>query len=285
MKIIKTKHQAKDQLLKYKNVGKSIGLVPTMGALHEGHLNLVEKSKYHSDVTVVSIFVNPTQFNNLADLEKYPRTVEEDLKLLESKGVDYVFLPDVEEMYPQEAKLKMDFGDLETILEGALRPGHFNGVGIVVSKLFHIINPDYAYFGQKDLQQVAIIRQMVNDLSFGVELVVVPTVREADGLAMSSRNRRLNPADRKNALVLYESMVFAKNELLAGRTWFELKDKIQHKFNQLDGVKLEYFELVETDTLNIVVEQHITDFDQGKKYSLCTAAFVGDVRLIDNLPI
>ncbi|WP_215226510.1 pantoate--beta-alanine ligase [Echinicola shivajiensis] len=285
MKILKTKYQAKDQLFKHRNAGQSIGLVPTMGALHEGHLNLVEKSKYHSDVTVVSIFVNPTQFNNFADLEKYPRTVEEDLKMLEIKGVDYVFLPEVEEMYPEEAKLKMDFGTLETILEGAMRPGHFNGVGIVVSKLFHIIGPDKAYFGQKDLQQVAIIRQMVNDLSFAVDLVVVPTVREEDGLAMSSRNRRLDAEDRKKALVLYESMVFVKNELLAGKSWFELRDKIQHKFNQVDGVKLEYFELVETDTLNMVVEQHITDFGQGQKYSLCTAAFVGDVRLIDNLPI
>ncbi|UCS94498.1 pantoate--beta-alanine ligase [Echinicola marina] len=285
MKIINTKYQALDQLFKSRIEGKTIGLIPTMGALHEGHLNLVEKSKYHSDVTVVSIFVNPTQFNNPEDLEKYPRTVEEDLKLLEGKGVDYVFLPEVNEMYPQPAKLKMDFGALETILEGASRPGHFNGVGIVVSKLFHIINPDYAYFGQKDLQQVAIIRQMVNDLSFSVNLVVVPTVREEDGLAMSSRNRRLNITERKKALVLYESMVLAKNELLAGRSWFELKDKIQHKFNQVDGVKLEYFELVETETLNMVANQGIKDFGQEQKYSLCTAAFVGDVRLIDNLPI
>ncbi|GAB3653561.1 pantoate--beta-alanine ligase [Echinicola sediminis] len=256
-----------------------------MGALHEGHLTLVENAKDHSDLVIVSIFVNPTQFNNPDDLKKYPRTVEEDLKLLEQKQVDYVFLPAVEEMYTQPNQLKFDFGDLERILEGAFRPGHFNGVGVVVSKLFNIIKPDTAYFGQKDLQQVAIIRRLVLDLSFDVEIKVVPTIRENGGLAMSSRNRRLTDHQRKAALILFESMNSARNELLDGKPWFEVKKNISQKFNLEPLAELEYFELVKTNSLEIVSELNSSPENISEKYSICTAAYVGEVRLIDNLSI
>ncbi|MBD8491050.1 pantoate--beta-alanine ligase [Echinicola sp. CAU 1574] len=285
MKILHTKNEINLKLLEHRNASKSIGLVPTMGALHEGHLSLVHKAKGHADVVVVSIFVNPTQFNNPEDLEKYPRTVNEDLKMLEKSGVDYVFLPSVEEMYPQPSKLKFNFGDLETTLEGAFRPGHFNGVGVVVSKLFHIIKPDVAYFGQKDLQQVAIIRRMVEDLSFDVNLEVVPTVREEDGLAMSSRNRRLNSEERKLSVMLYESLVWARNELFAGCSWLEVQEKISHKFNEEPLAKLEYFELVKTKSLEVVSGIDLGSQLRANEFSICTAVYIGDVRLIDNLPI
>ncbi|GGF33600.1 pantothenate synthetase [Echinicola rosea] len=256
-----------------------------MGALHDGHLKLVKNAKANTDFVVVSIFVNPTQFNNPADLEKYPRTIEQDVKLLGEAGVDMVFLPAVGEMYPEPTKLTFDFGALERVLEGAFRPGHFNGVGVIVSKLFHIVQPDKAFFGQKDLQQVAIIRRMVDDLSFGVEVVVVPTSRELDGLAMSSRNGRLTAVDRKRALILFDSLTLARKELLAGKSWFEVQKKISHKFNLEQGVELEYFELVRTKSLETVSAIDISQQAEPQEYSICTAAYVGEVRLIDNLSI
>ncbi len=251
-----------------------------MGALHQGHLDLVAQCIQKSDISVVSIFVNPTQFNNLEDFEKYPQTLSEDLELLQDAGVDYVFAPTVETMYPSPTQLQFDFGELETILEGAFRPGHFNGVGVVVSKLFHIIQPDLAFFGQKDLQQVAIIRRLVQDLSFPIELQLVPTRREYDGLAMSSRNRRLNSDERSKALILHDSLVFAKKELESGRDWFTVQKSISQKFENTTGCQLEYFELVETDKFKV-----FSQFEPQEKTSICVAAYIGDVRLIDNLPI
>ncbi|SNS43568.1 pantothenate synthetase [Belliella buryatensis] len=251
-----------------------------MGALHQGHLSLVKNAKLSSEVVIVSIFVNPTQFNNKEDFEKYPITLEEDLKLLEENGVDFVFLPSVSEMYPAETLLKMDFGDLDKTLEGAFRPGHFNGVGVVVSKLLNIVKPSKAYFGQKDLQQVAIIKRLVSDLSFDVEIITVPTVRENDGLAMSSRNIRLSKEDRLTATILYKCMLFAKDELLAGEDWFEIREKITKRFHDEPQARLEYFELVHTDTLI-----KLKGIKNQKKVSICTAAYIGEVRLIDNLEI
>ncbi|WP_137401958.1 pantoate--beta-alanine ligase [Echinicola rosea] len=285
MKILETKQALKQQLFACRKTGQTIGLVPTMGALHDGHLKLVKNAKANTDFVVVSIFVNPTQFNNPADLEKYPRTIEQDVKLLGEAGVDMVFLPAVGEMYPEPTKLTFDFGALERVLEGAFRPGHFNGVGVIVSKLFHIVQPDKAFFGQKDLQQVAIIRRMVDDLSFGVEVVVVPTSRELDGLAMSSRNGRLTAVDRKRALILFDSLTLARKELLAGKSWFEVQKKISHKFNLEQGVELEYFELVRTKSLETVSAIDISQQAEPQEYSICTAAYVGEVRLIDNLSI
>lgn len=284
MKILHTIQALNTQLAQPRKEGLKIGLVPTMGALHQGHISLVKAAKKQVDIVLVSIFVNPTQFNNPEDLKAYPRTIEEDTALLLEAGVDIVFAPEAEEMYPLAPMLKFDFGYLESILEGAFRPGHFNGVGVVVSKLFNITMPDFAFFGQKDLQQVAIIRKMVEDLSFQLELVIVPTVREEDGLALSSRNRRLSMEDRAKAILLSQQLREARVELLAGRSWFDIQIEVTHKFDQCSGVRLEYFELVKTNSLEIASEANIEQVDL-KNYSLCTAAFVGDVRLIDNLPI
>ncbi len=257
-----------------------IGLVPTMGALHQGHLDLVKRSKENCDVTVVSIFVNPTQFNNPEDFAKYPQSLNDDLDLLKTEGADYVFTPSVETMYPQKSQMTLDFGPLERVLEGAFRPGHFNGVGLIVSKLFHLIQPHVAFFGQKDLQQVAIIKRLVLDLSFPIEIQTVPTRRENDGLAMSSRNRRLDAVSREKSLLLFQSLSWAKEELLNGTSWLEVQQKVNRNFKQTEGVSLEYFELVGTESFEI-----LKAFDPDQKSSLCVAAEVGKVRLIDNLPV
>jgi pantoate--beta-alanine ligase len=280
LKILRTKVEVRDALRFERNHNKTIGLVPTMGALHAGHLQLVEKSKSSSDITIASIYVNPTQFNNSADLEKYPRPVENDLRLFEESGVDYVFLPSDGEIYPNTVLTKFDFGDLERILEGEFRPGHFNGVGIVVSKLFNIIRPDKAYFGQKDLQQCAVIKRLINDLSFEIEIIQVPTIREKDGLAMSSRNARLNEEERQTATILYNCLTFAKDELLKGKDWFDVREKVTQRFINEPLARLEYFELVIAETLEK------TNHVEGQEgLAICTAAFIGEVRLIDNLII
>lgn len=251
-----------------------------MGALHDGHLDLVAKSRSTCDVTLVSIFVNPTQFNNPEDFQKYPKTLDLDLEKLTQAGVDYVFLPSVEEMYPTPTQLKFDFGDLEHVLEGKFRPGHFNGVGVVVSKLFHLIRPHVSFFGQKDLQQVAIIKRLVADLSFDLKLEVIPTRREVDGLAMSSRNLRLSPQERLTALLLFSSLEKAKTELLNGKSWFEIQVEIKSGFENEPFAELEYFELIHPDSF-----ETYTVFDSIQKSSICVAAFIGAVRLIDNMPI
>ena len=259
---------------------KTIGLVPTMGALHEGHLDLVRQCKKECDITVVSIFVNPTQFNNPEDFAKYPTTLGVDLKKLEAEGADFVFLPTTSAIYPENPVLTFNFGDLERVLEGEFRPGHFNGVGIVVSKLFHIIKPAIALFGQKDLQQVAVIKRLVQDLSFDLKLVIVPTRRETDGLAMSSRNLRLNPEQRDQALILYSSLKKAKGELLEGKSWLGVGNQIRQDFEVKPLAKLEYFELIHPESFT-----KFENFDPGQKSSICVAAYIGSVRLIDNLPI
>ncbi|GAA0877777.1 pantoate--beta-alanine ligase [Algoriphagus jejuensis] len=280
MKLFRTGAEWNPLWLKHLQKNQEIGLVPTMGALHEGHLDLVRKSKQTTDLTLVSIFVNPTQFNNPVDFAKYPITLEADLEKLAEAGVDYVFLPDVMEMYPTPTVLKFDFGHLENVLEGKYRPGHFNGVGVVVSKLFHILRPNVAFFGQKDLQQVAIIRRLVNDLSFKLKLDIVPTKREIDGLAMSSRNVRLNQEDRGKALILFNSLEKAKAELFSGRKWLEVQKGIEADFGQISSVRLDYFELVHPESF-VIYE----DFSLEEKSSICVAAYLDDVRLIDNFPV
>nr|WP_245588132.1 pantoate--beta-alanine ligase [Algoriphagus terrigena] len=266
--------------LNHLQLNQRIGLVPTMGALHQGHVDLVENSRSKTDITVVSIFVNPTQFNNPEDFKKYPVTLDSDLEKLEKAGVDYVFLPSVDTMYPNLPSLKMDFGDLERVLEGKFRPGHFNGVGIVVSKLFHLIRPHVAFFGQKDLQQVGIIKRLVSDLSFPLQLTVVPTRREADGLAMSSRNLRLNSSERSQALILFKSLEKAKAELLSGKKWLEIVREIENDFAGVPSARLEYLQLIHPESF-----EHYVDFSPKEKSSICVAAYIGDIRLIDNLPI
>lgn len=259
---------------------KKIGFVPTMGALHMGHLDLVQASLAACDCTVVSIFVNPTQFTSAKDFETYPKTIDQDLGLLRDAGVDAVFTPDTQTVYPQATALNLDFGDLENVLEGKFRPGHFSGVGLVVSKLFHLIRPHVAYFGQKDLQQVAVIKRLVNDLSFPLQINTVPTRRESSGLALSSRNIRLNGEQKGQALILIQSLRKAKTALLAGDAWTAIKLEIERDFNEQPSAELEYFELVDPQTFKMFQE-----FDPNQKSSLCVAAAIGEVRLIDNLPV
>ncbi|TLV00743.1 pantoate--beta-alanine ligase [Dyadobacter luticola] len=257
---------------------KSIGLVPTMGALHEGHITLITASTKSNDITVCTVFVNPTQFNNPEDLLKYPRTLDEDLEMLEKAGCTVVFAPSVEEMYPEQPVMKFNFGPLETVMEGASRPGHFNGVGIVVSKLFNMVKPNRAYFGQKDLQQVAVITRMVKDLSFQLELVVMPTVREEDGLAMSSRNRRLNDKERSIAPHIYRILESAKNELLAGQSVDDVIESAKKEFSNIHAFTLDYFEIIDRFTL-----MPIKTIGPKSTNAICIAVFLGPVRLIDNV--
>lgn len=255
----------------------TIGFVATMGALHEGHQSLISTSTHQNDITVCSIFVNPTQFNNQEDLKKYPRNLDQDLQLLKESGCSAVFTPSVEEMYESLPVLSFNFGSLETVMEGAARPGHFNGVGIVVSRLFNIVQPDRAYFGQKDLQQVAVIKQMVKDLAFPIELVICPTLRKEDGLAMSSRNQRLNNDERAEATFIYKILSDSKKALLEGVTPNEVSKVVASQFEEHPDFTLDYFEIVQLDTLQPVSEITLNHT------ALCIAAYIGPVRLIDNI--
>lgn len=258
--------------------GKTIGFVPTMGALHEGHLSLIEASNSQNDLTVCSIFVNPIQFNNPDDLARYPRTLEADCELLQTIGCYAVFAPSVQEMYPEKSLLTFDFGDLERVMEGKFRPGHFNGVGVVVSKLFNIVQPDCTYFGQKDLQQVAVVRRMMIDLGFQIELYPRPTLRETDGLAMSSRNRNLTPNERALAPHIYAGLSAAKSQLLSGQTPADVKVWMETHFAQQPAFRLEYFEIVNAFSL-----QDVAELQPEGQTALCIAAQLGKVRLIDNV--
>jgi pantoate--beta-alanine ligase len=280
VEILRTKEAVKSALIAAKQNLQTVGLVPTMGALHQGHLSLVHSAKLNCEIVVVSIFVNSTQFNNQEDFDNYPITLEEDFALLEEAEVDFVFLPEHKELYPTAPAMTLGFGNLENILEGVFRPGHFNGVGIVVSKMLNIVKPDKIYLGQKDLQQVAVIKRLLTDLSFDVEVTIVPTKREADGLAMSSRNFRLNPESRTVSTLIYKCLVFAKEELLAGKDWFEVKERVTKRFYEEPLARLEYFELVETATMT-----KVNGFYPSNSLSICTAAYIGEVRLIDNLPV
>ncbi|HEV2398503.1 MAG TPA: pantoate--beta-alanine ligase [Candidatus Sulfotelmatobacter sp.] len=256
--------------------GKQLGFVPTMGALHDGHLSLVRAARAASDVVIASIFVNPTQFGPYEDLAKYPRSFERDCQMLELEGVDFVFAPAVEEMYPGNAVTWVTVEEMSGKLDGSSRPAHFRGVTTVVSKLFHIIEPDWAYFGQKDAAQVAIIRRMVRDLNLAVEIVICPIVREKDGLAMSSRNAYLNPEQRKQALVLHRSLTRVEQLIAAGqRDAQKLLAAGRDIFREEPAVRLDYFEIVNPETLDPVA-------DVSKGALVAVAAYVGTTRLIDN---
>ncbi len=277
MELIQTISRLRSELDKLRSEGKTIGLVPTMGALHAGHASLVERAVGENDVVVVSDFVNPTQFNDKNDLAKYPRTLEADCDLLAKCGVTFVFAPSVEEMYPEPDTRSFSYAPLDTVMEGKYRPGHFNGVCQVVSKLFLIVNPTRAYFGEKDFQQLAIIREMVRSYPFNIEIVGCPIVREADGLALSSRNARLSGGERKQALqisaTLFASLDYAKEHSLA-----ETKRFVEDRIAQADGLRLEYFEIVDGNTLQSLGEWNESDYVVG-----CITVFCGDVRLIDNI--
>ncbi|QJX46844.1 pantoate--beta-alanine ligase [Hymenobacter taeanensis] len=278
MQILQTAAALQAQTETWRREGQRIGLVPTMGALHEGHLQLVRAAAQHCDVVIVSIFVNPTQFNNPDDYRLYPRLPEADAELLGPAGCTALFLPTVEEMYPRPAVLHFDFGSLERVMEGAQRPGHFNGVATVVSKLFHLCRPHRAYFGQKDFQQVAIVRQLVQDLSFDLELIAYPTIREADGLAMSSRNRRLTSEARAVAPVLYQALQQAEQLVHEHAAPDAVRTAATAMLGQQPSVTLEYFEVADAVTL-----QPVTEWQPGQEVALCLAAQIGGVRLIDNI--
>lgn len=257
--------------------GKTVGLVPTMGALHQGHASLVERAVKENDVAVVSVFVNPTQFNDKNDLKNYPRTLEADCALLENIGADIAFAPSVEEMYPTEDTRQFSFAPIDTVMEGACRPGHFNGVAQIVSKLFYAVEPDKAYFGEKDFQQLAIIREMVRQLDLKLEIVGCPIVREADGLAMSSRNTLLTADERQRALTISRTL-FASLDYAAGNSLAATKAFVEEKINSTPGLELEYYQIVDGNTLQEINEWSDSDYIVG-----CIALFCGKIRLIDNI--
>jgi pantoate--beta-alanine ligase len=277
MEIIKLVAETKAKISKFKEEGKSIGFVPTMGALHDGHLSLTAKSVDENDITVVSIFVNPTQFNNPNDLKTYPRCIEEDLEKLSKYNPDLIFIPEVEEMYPEPDTRVFDFGKLDQVMEGKNRPGHFNGVAQVVSKLFDIVTPDNAYFGQKDFQQVAVIKQMVKDLKLNVNIVPCPIIREEDGLAMSSRNLLLEVEQRKNASKISETLFKACN-LAADLSVNELRAWVVDEINKNPYLSVEYFEIVDDTYL-----QPVKSWDENNVKVGCITVQVGKIRLIDNI--
>ena len=277
MQVLNTRNELVSLIDDLKKTGKVIGFVPTMGALHEGHLSLVKESKLKSDITVVSIFVNPTQFNDKEDLKRYPRTLDQDLELLKSVDCDIVFAPSVEEVYPEPDTRKFDFGYLESVMEGARRPGHFNGVGQVVSRLFDIVRPSKAFFGMKDFQQIAIIKNMVKQLHYNIEIIPCPIIREDNGLARSSRNTLLDEDHRKNAPHIYATLKKAK-EMTSKMGVAELKKWIADEINNNEFLETEYVEIVDDTTLKV-----IEDWKEPGIKVACVAVYAGKIRLIDNI--
>ena len=277
MKLVHTIQELRVELDVLRKAGKKIGFVPTMGALHEGHASLVRRAVEENDIVVVSDFVNPTQFNDKNDLLKYPRTLEADCELLQKEGAAFVFAPSVEEIYPEPDTRQFSYAPLDTVMEGKFRPGHFNGVCQVVSKLFMIVEPDKAYFGEKDFQQLAIIREMVKQMRFPLEIVGCPIVREEDGLALSSRNARLSEEQRQQALNISKTL-FASKEYAAAHSVAETQKFVEDSIASSEGLDLEYFELVDGTTLQKISDWNETDYVVG-----CITVFCGEVRLIDNI--
>ena len=277
MKQFKTQSELQEYLSPLRDNGKSFGFVPTMGALHDGHLSLILEAKKGNDIVVSSIFVNPTQFNNPEDLKKYPRQLESDILKLESVDCDILFAPTEKEMYPEPATEKYDFGELETVMEGKHRPGHFNGVGIVVKRLFDKVKPHKAYFGQKDFQQLAIIKKLTKDLNLPIEIISCDIIREKGGLAMSSRNQLLSENGKKHAGILHRTLKSAK-ERSTKEGILDIISSIIKQFEQNKNVNLEYFEIVDMSTL-----QPLKSWDQSNQTVACIAAYVENVRLIDNI--
>jgi len=275
LKIFTTKQNLSNYLDELRSNGKSIGFVPTMGALHQGHLSLLAQSQQQTDVSVCSIFVNPTQFNDPKDLEKYPRPIESDIQKLEQAGCDVLFNPEVNEMYAGNEQWHLDLGELEHLLEGKFRPGHYQGVTQVVFKLFDIVKPDLAFFGQKDYQQVLVIQKMVDLLHLPVKLVMCPILRETDGLAMSSRNIHLSADDRKHALILSRTLNWLKQNFDADQI-VSLTSQCEDQIKAEPGVQLEYFEIANGENL------HSAD-QNSKQIVALVAAKVGNTRLIDNM--
>jgi pantoate--beta-alanine ligase len=261
-----------------------LGFVPTMGALHEGHLSLVENAVKKCRLVIVSIFVNPTQFNDKNDLSNYPRTLDEDLEML-GKGLrvnDIVFTPSVKEIYPSVDKRIFNFGNLDNVMEALHRPGHFNGVAQVVSRLFQIVDPDFAYFGQKDFQQLAVVKELVRQTGLKVKIIGNPIIRENDGLAMSSRNRLLKPEIRKNASVIFRTISMV-SEKLKEHEISEIKKWVEDAINSVPGFRVEYFEIA--DDAELIPLSGKSGISSKRKYFACIAVKAGDIRLIDNIEI
>lgn len=278
MKVIRTVEELKSVVGALKAEGKSVGLVPTMGALHDGHVSLMEKARGDNDVVVVSVFVNPTQFNNPDDLRTYPRTEEADCARMRDAGVDIAFIPSVEEIYPEPDNRVFDLGKVAEVMEGAMRPGHFNGVAQIVSKLFRMVEPTRAYFGEKDFQQIAVIRRMVEIEGFkNLEIVDCPIKREADGLALSSRNVRLTPHQREIAPNIHRIMVESLDKA-RDCSVEEVKRSVIDAVNAYPEMNVEYYEIV-----NAADMQPITDWSQASQAVGCITVYLGDVRLIDNI--
>ena len=279
MKVFQTIVELQNELFQVRKEGKEIGLVPTMGALHEGHASLVERSVKENGVTVVSVFLNPTQFNDQGDLDRYPRTLEADCQLLEKVGADYVFAPSVEEMYPTPDTRHFEYPPVTTVMEGAKRPGHFNGVCQVVSRLFYITRPTRAYFGEKDWQQIAVIKAMVKALGLGVNIVECPIVRDADGLAKSSRNTLLSPDERAIAPKIYEALK-ASLDYAKKHTLEETKEKVISDIDSQEGLDVEYYAIVDGNTL-----QDVSSWEDSPYIVGCITVYCGKtpIRLIDHI--
>lgn len=277
MQVINTIAQLQDILVSERAKGMSIGLVPTMGALHEGHASLVRKSVSENNITVVSIFLNPTQFNDPKDLERYPRTLESDCAILEECGAQIAFAPSVAEIYPEPDTRRFSYPPTDSVMEGARRPGHFNGVCQIVSKLFMITDPDRAYFGEKDYQQIAVIRRMVEDLKFRVDIIPCPVVREADGLAMSSRNTLLAPDEKAIAPNIYRILQESKG---LGLTVSETREWVVSNINEIPGLEVEYYSIVDGNTL-----ADIEDWSDSTSVVGCITVYCGKtpIRLIDHI--
>jgi len=279
MKIFDKIVELQNELFNVRKEGKTVGLVPTMGALHEGHASLVERSVKENDVTVVSVFLNPTQFNDKGDLDRYPRTLDADCRLLDSVGADYVFAPSVDEMYPVPDNRHFEFPPVSTVMEGARRPGHFNGVCQVVSRLFYIVRPSKAYFGEKDWQQIAVVKQLVKYIGADVNIVECAIVRDADGLAKSSRNTLLAPDELAIAPAIFRalsgSVAYSKSHTVA-----ETHDKVVSDINAVDGLDVEYFEIVDGNTL-----QPVASWDESAYVVGCITVYCGKtpIRLIDHI--
>ena len=277
MKIVSSIKDLKNFLALEREKGKKVGLVPTMGALHAGHISLVKRCVAENDICVVSDFVNPTQFNDKHDLETYPRTLDADCALLEPVGCDYVFAPSVAEMYPEPDTRVFNLGPVAEVMEGPRRPGHFNGVAQVVSKLFYIVEPDNAYFGEKDFQQIAVIRKMVRQLNLPVHIVDCPIQREADGLALSSRNTRLTPEQRQKAPVIARTLK-ESTTFVPAKSVQEVIDYVVNTINQVPEMEVEYFEIVDGNTMQPIQNWSDTTYPVG-----CITVYCGEVRLIDNI--
>ena len=280
IKILKNKQELSDYILKIKEKGQKIGFAPTMGALHEGHLSLYEKARKENDIVISSIFVNPTQFNNPEDLEKYPRTIEKDIELLQqTQNVDTVYIPQIEDIYSNGLERKnYDFEGLENEMEGKFRPGHFDGVGTVVEELFRQIQPNNAYFGEKDFQQLMIIKKLVKKLSLPINIIGMPIYREKNGLAMSSRNMRLTPEQRESAKIIFETLVKVK-DLFHQQTLDEIHRFVENTFKNSD-FELEYFIITNEKTL-----REISEIKSVETYRAFIVVIINGVRLIDNIQL